>query len=140
MSEKRPRAPRELPLVASQVAPRLTRIPSLQEQLRAGLEARGVSSDFSDALARRLALRFRDREPGEIKAALDGIATAYALEARSHEDLDHHLRELRSLEHLMKGFVGELEKLDEALEVLAAYVRRMRTHTQQSLARRPTLH
>jgi len=42
-------------------------------------------------------------------------------------DWDRMQRELRQLERLMSGFGTEIRKLDEVLEVLAAYVRRMRS-------------
>ena len=41
-------------------------------------------------------------------------------------------REVKQLERLMVGCATELRKLDEVLEVLAAYVRRMRTSTDES--------
>ena len=42
-------------------------------------------------------------------------------------DLTTMQRELRQLERLMGWFATELRKLDEVLEVLAAYARRMRS-------------
>ena len=37
------------------------------------------------------------------------------------------MRQIQELERLMSSFAGELSKLDESLEVLAAHLRRMRT-------------
>ena len=97
-----------------------------QDDLRGDLERRGVASDFADALARRLESQLGGMEPSTRRAVLDGVATAYAVESQSNESLTRNLRDLGELEQLMKSFAGELSKLDESLEVLAAYVRRMR--------------
>jgi len=46
---------------------------------------------------------------------------------RSDESPD--LRDLRELQQIMKAFAGELNKLEEGLRVLAAYLTRMKSRT-----------
>ena len=103
--------------------------PSRRERIRANLERRGVTSELSAMLA----LSIEEQVPEEGSAAydslLDGVALASGIESASSEELCRSLRDLRELERLMGSFVGELSKLDEALEVLAAYLRRMRANS-----------
>jgi hypothetical protein len=98
----------------------------LRDRLRGALERRGLASDFAETLSRRLQLQLVEQDEDTCNAVLDGVATAYAVESQSNESLARSLRELGELEQLMKSFAGELSKLDESLEVLAAYLRRMR--------------
>ena len=60
---------------------------------------------------------------------------------RLTRDCQRALREAeQKVERLMESFVLELGKLDEALEVLAAYVRRMRTQSARHQDPSRTLH
>ena len=52
--------------------------------------------------------------------------------------VERSLRDVREVERLLGAFSGELEKLDEVLEVLAAYAQRMRP--QPAKRERRTLH
>jgi len=104
-------------------------VQSERERLRGELERRGVAADFSEALASKLEPQLEGRPPATRRAVLDGVATAYAVESQASEELARQLREIGELERLMKSFAGELSKLDESLEVLAAYLRRMRTRS-----------
>lgn len=93
------------------------------------LGRRGVPPEFAEALSQLLETRALGQSGSEYDAMLDGVAAAYGAERSTREELHRNLRELQELERLMGNFVGELSKLDEALEVLAAYVRRMRTNS-----------
>ncbi|MGH0034759.1 MAG: hypothetical protein ACQGVK_06995 [Myxococcota bacterium] len=105
---------------------RRTGIESAQESIRGDLERRGLAADFAEALARRLESQLDGADGATRDAVLDGVAAAYAVESQTNEGLAQNLRDLGELEQLMKSFAGELSKLDESLEVLAAYLRRMR--------------
>lgn len=107
---------------------------------RAALEARGVAEDLARTLAERLEPKLRGLSSEASEALLDGAAAAYAVECVSQESLQRQLDGLREIERLMGGFAGELAKLDEALEVLAAHVRRMRAQTAPAPEPEPTLH
>ena len=50
---------------------------------------------------------------------------------------EHVSADLEEIHHLLDGFADELRKLDEALEVLAAYLVRLQ---RRSLPGDPTLH
>jgi len=54
---------------------------------------------------------------------------------RAEEAAARNAKELKEVERLMGAFAGELTKLDEVVEVLAAYVRRMRSSTPRTIER-----
>lgn len=116
--------------------------------MRADLEARGVASEFADRAARELAVAFAALPPAAYERALAGLAATWRagsppdgpgeapLPVPSRPEAGDTTRHLRELQNLMSGFVGELAKLDEALEVLAAYLRRMRQNAKHEPAER----
>ena len=65
--------------------------------------------------------------PGGYEDLLAGVRFCHQARADVAADLARAQRELRQLERLMGGFATELRKLDEVIEVLTAYVRRMRS-------------
>jgi hypothetical protein len=101
------------------------------DRIRLDLESRGVSTELSEALSAHLAERLSDVSSEVYEALLDGVAAASGFESTAHEEFARNLREFQELERLMGSFVGELSKLDEALEVMAAYLRRMRTNASR---------
>jgi hypothetical protein len=121
--------------------------------MRADLEARGVASEFAERAARELAVAFAALPPPAYERALVGLAATWRsgsaslapdgdgegeapLPVSSGSQSADATRHLRELQNLMSGFVGELAKLDEALEVLAAYLRRMRQNAKSEPAER----
>jgi ubiquinone biosynthesis protein UbiJ len=99
------------------------------ERIRRDLEERGVASEFSRSVSDRLEPFAGDLTADVYEAVLSGVAMAYgvhrrgdlaALQGESSSDLDE-------MHRLMSDFASELHKLDEALEVLAAYLTRLRT-------------
>jgi hypothetical protein len=110
----------------------------LRHRIRGDLERLGVGEEVSPVLAQLLEERAAERSGPEYAALLEGVAATWAVEHSTHEELNRCSRELRELERLMQSFVGELGKLDEALEVLAAYLRRMRQSSAGRVAQ--TLH
>ena len=100
------------------------------------LEQRGITAEFSEALADRLG-RVADRLHPEIyDAVLTGATLAYGEHRRSLEALQSG-RDVEEIQTLLSAFGDELQKLDEALEVLAAYTLRIRS---QSTSRERLLH
>jgi hypothetical protein len=95
--------------------------------LQRALEARGIETDFSARLAARLGPRLTQHDGSVRDAMADGVAVALELQSETTNDLARSLRGLKEVERMMGAFSGELSKLDEVLEVLAAYVRRMKT-------------
>ncbi len=101
------------------------------------LEERGVAAEFAEALAERLD-RAADRlHPEVYDAVLTGVTLAYGEHRRSLEVLERSNRDLDEIQTLLSAFGEELQKLDEALETLAAYTLRMRS---QSVTRERLLH
>jgi hypothetical protein len=107
-------------------------------QVEQALSARGVLPDASRSLASRMASQIAALPHAEREAMLDGAALASGVHQESHDKLAQSLKGLREVERMMGAFSGELSKLDEVLEVLAAYVQRMRTSGVQDADR--TLH
>jgi hypothetical protein len=101
---------------------------SRRSRIRADLESKGVAPEFSRPVADRLADIAPDFSSGEYAAVLDGVAAAYGVHQR---DLDAAV-DVNEIQHLMDGFTGELRKLEEGLQILSAYVHRMRTRVTRS--------
>jgi hypothetical protein len=102
------------------------RVVGRRQRIRADLENKGVSPEFSERLAQRLE-RLR-REPGSetYSAALEGAAAAYDACQGDAELLEDRSRDIEEIQRLMQGFAGELRKLEEGLRIISAYVLRMR--------------
>jgi hypothetical protein len=96
-------------------------------KLQFELERRGVTCEYSRLLSGRLEQGLAGRSQQEATAVLDGIGIAFSVQQETSQQLAESVRGLKEMERIMGAFSGELSKLDEVLEVLAAYVRRMRT-------------
>jgi len=108
--------------------------------IRSLLEARGISADFSSGLAAQIEPRMAKLDRSAQAALIEGAALAAELYRETDRDLARSLRGLREVERMMGAFSGELSKLDEVLEVLAAYVRRMKTSGASAPDHGRTLH
>jgi hypothetical protein len=111
-----------------------TRIEDWQERL---IEA-GVSQEWVTGLATRLLEIHRDLGRGSAAPLIEGAVLAVQMQASAHADVERQVRDVREVERLLGAFSGELEKLDEVLEVLAAYAQRMRS--KPAKRERHTLH
>ena len=100
------------------------------------IEAAGVSRDWAVRLAPRLAESQRELGRGAAPALIRGAALAMAIQAETQAQVERNLRDVREVERLLGAFTGELEKLDEVLEVLSAYAQRMRPQNAASPPRR----
>ena len=109
-----------------------------RDRIRADLERRGVATDFSEVLAVQLEHRLAGLETVAYEPLLDGAAAAYGIQCETRDGWSRNLRELKEVERLMGAFAGELTKLDEVLEVLTAYLRRLHSSSPQRAIR--TLH
>ena len=98
----------------------------LEERVRLDLEGQGVVGEEARRVALAVVRHLVVAGPDGYADLLAGVRMAHAARAEVASDLARTQRELRQLERLMGGFATELRKLDEVLEVLAAYVRRMR--------------
>ncbi len=93
---------------------------------QARLIALGVSETSAIRLAKELTPAYRDLGPGSASALLEGARLTFIAQAQQQASVERNLREVKEVERLLGAFTGELEKLDEVLEVLAAYAQRMR--------------
>lgn len=112
--------------------------PRRLDDWQARLVDEGVSEEWAPRLAKRLEPLYRELGDGSAEALIRATVTSVAVQAEAHALVERNMRDVREVERLLGAFSGELEKLDEVLEVLAAYAQRMRTRPD----RRPphTLH
>lgn len=114
-------------LIARQEAALPSKREARLERISADLQARGVAADAAGALAERVAPRVEGQGGEGYAMALDNVALGFRAHEAVRKDPAQAATELQEIERLMASFAGELSKLDEVLEVLAAYLRRMRT-------------
>ena len=111
------------------------------EDWESRLVEEGVSSEWAPRLATQLMEVSEAAAEGPAQHALpaaaliQGAVAAVELQAQAKADVDRNMRDVREVERLLGAFSGELEKLDEVLEVLAAYAQRMRAKPGQTTKR-----
>jgi hypothetical protein len=103
--------------------------PERGEEIRSELERRGVSDGFARAVTAQLEPFVAELPREQYDAVLSGVALAYGAHRRAVEAFRRTASELDEVQHLLGSFAGELRKLDEAVEILAAYAARLRHHT-----------
>ncbi len=99
-----------------------------RRRIRVDLERKGVSPEFSQPVAERLAVIAPDFTTTEYAAVLDGVAAAYGV-LRQDSDAT---RDASEILRLMEGFSSEMRKLEEGLRVLSAYAQRMQSRADKS--------
>lgn len=112
--------------------------PRRLDEWEARLVDEGVSSEWAPELARRLEPLHHELGHGSASTLIRAAAAAVEVHADAHAYVERNLRDVSEVERLLGAFSGELEKLDEVLEVLAAYAQRMRTKPSRKAAH--TLH
>lgn len=123
---------------AGSVQDRSTSSKESPDEIRAGLESRGVPPSVSVTLAARLQSRLGVvgvRGPSRRQSydlLLDGVADALRVLGAETPARPSSEPDLREIERLMDAFVGELSKLDEILDVLTAHVDRMRSRSARA--------
>lgn len=110
--------------------------PRGQAEWEVRLQAAGVAKEWAPRLAASLAESQRELGRGSSAALLRGAALAMAIQAETQAQVERNQRDVREVERLLGAFTGELEKLDEVLEVLSAYAQRMRPQKPGSNPRR----
>lgn len=99
----------------------------LRDRVSGDLQARGVAASDAEVLADRVVQDLSGRTREDYDKILDGVAIGLRIQTGISQDLSRSATDLQEIERLMSSFAGELTKLDEVLEVLAAYLRRLRT-------------
>jgi hypothetical protein len=98
----------------------------LRSRIRLDLERLGVASQLSESVAQRLQGTVSKLSSREYQAVLSSVAVAYA--DRGDEGVSQGIlpEDIADVQRLMQGFSEEVQKLDEGLRMLSAYVSRLR--------------
>lgn len=102
-------------------------VPDPVEAWEARLVEAGVSSEWARRLAERLASSDSSFELSPDDSLARGAALAFEMQADVLTDVERKMRDVGEVERLLGAFSGELEKLDEVLEVLSAFAQKMRS-------------
>lgn len=116
----------------------MTESERLELRVRGDLEDHGITGGEAARLSEVLTARLLERGPEGYEDLVAGAQMISQVRTDLSTDLADSHRELRQLERLMGGFATELRKLDEVIEVLAVYMRRMRDSASDN--GRETLH
>ena len=108
------------------------------ESIESELLGRGLDEAFAREIAQRLAPVAEDLPQSQYDAVLSGVVLAFGVHRRGLEALQKTTRDLDEMQQLLGSFGGELQKLDEALELLSAYAARLKVQTKPDGD--PTLH
>ena len=103
-------------------------------RIRADLESKGIAPEFSEPVADRLAKIASAFSSTEYNAVLDGVAAAYGVHRQEHSAAN----DVKEIQRLMLNFTTELVKLEEGLQILSAFLQRMRGSASKGQG--PTLH
>lgn len=98
----------------------------LRARLRRELTHRGLPERTAETLADTLAHTVSKLSDEESSAVLDSVATAHGERCESLEQIGIAAEDVADVQRLMQGFREEVQKLDEGLRVLSAYVSRLR--------------
>ncbi len=112
--------------------------PESLDTWQALLLAEGVSAEWAPRLAPRLESLYHELGRGTARPLVCATIAVLDVQAETTAHVERNLRDVREVERLLGAFSGELEKLDEVLEVLAAYAQRMRANPRKKS--RHTLH
>jgi hypothetical protein len=97
----------------------------LRARIRRDLERMGVAPGFSECVSGRLEASVAGLAPCEYGAVLSSVAAAYG-ERAVGDPADTTADDIADVQRLMQGFREEVQKLDEGLRMLSAYVARLR--------------
>lgn len=106
-----------------------------RRDIRGELARRGVGDGFASAVSEALEPFAGELPPEHVEAVIAGVTLAWGVHRRSVEAFRRTATDLEEVQRLLTSFAGELHKLDEALEVLAAYAARLRTQTRTTPTR-----
>jgi hypothetical protein len=93
------------------------------------LERLGVRGAVVTRLAAELERSCGELDAAAYGAALEGAVAAYDATGREEDE------DVREIQRLMEGFAGELQKLEEGLRIVSAYVIRMQERARRDRQR-----
>ena len=100
---------------------------ALRQRICGDLAKIGLLGQEAKRVAEAMIEQLRVTGPEGYEDLLAGVRFSHQARSDVVSELNEMQQELKQIERLMGGFATELRKLDEVLEVLAAYVRRMRS-------------
>ena len=98
-----------------------------RQRIRADLERRGVTEQFSEPFSERLAEIAGQLSASEYHAAVLAMTAAYEVCQADPAGFEGRCRDVREIQRLMQGFAGEMRKLEESLGIVSAYLLRLRS-------------
>jgi len=98
----------------------------LRDRIRSDLARLGLAGQISETLARKLEPTVAKLSDDEAAAVLGSVAAAYGEQRKDPERRGVDSEDIADVQRLMQGFREEVQKLDEGLRVLSAYVSRLR--------------
>jgi len=111
---------------------------SLRSRIRSDLEDMGMAAPFSEAVAQRLEPRVAKLSPHEYGIVMSSIAAVYGVQCEDGDAQSIASEHIADVQRLMQGVGEEVQKLDEGLRMLSAYVSRLRERATRSSSE--TLH
>ena len=129
MDSKRNALPGDRPAVARA---------DLRDRIRSDLARLGMAEQISATLARKLEPTVAKLSDEEAAAVLGSVAAAYSEQRDDPERRGVDPQDIADVQRLMQGFREEVQKLDEGLRMLSAYVARLRKRSAPSAGE--TLH
>jgi hypothetical protein len=105
-------------------------VSGVRDRIRSELEQRGVSHELAAALALRLEQLVTALGASGCQAVCEAALAAGGAPAAPRAVFPRSTNELDEIQRLMGAFVGELRKLDEALQLLTTYLARIRAQAQ----------
>jgi hypothetical protein len=95
-------------------------------RVRADLERHGIAPELAQRLADRITAVVSHLPSDQYSAVLSGVAAAYGAPVDEGDGSPQSSGDIAEIQRLLHGFADELGKLEEGLQILSAYVHRMR--------------
>ena len=108
----------------------------VRAEIESGLARRGVSLEKCDSLARAIEPKLRGLDDEEADRVLDGVAFALVDYFQAKPDPGYVTGAERVEARLFRDFAREIQKLDETVKVLSAYLQRLSAPKGRSKIRR----
>ena len=103
-----------------------------------GSRTPGRGAQFSEAVAQRLESTVAKLSPHEYGVVLSSVAAVYGERREDGDAPGIAPEDIADVQRLMQGFGEEVQKLDEGLRMLSAYVSRLRKRGAQRAPTRST--
>jgi hypothetical protein len=105
---------------------------SLRNRIRSDLERMGMAAQVSEAVAQRLESTVANLSPHEYGIVMSSIAAVYGVQREDGDAPGIAPEDIADIQRLMQGFGEEVQKLDEGLRMLSAYMSRLRERAARS--------